>query len=249
MIRVEDLDGAALVRLEHGKVNVLDLELLRALAEAFAGLGDADAVVLTGAGRAFSAGVDLRRIVDGGPAYVAEFLPALEQAILALFDLPRPVVCAVNGHAIAGGCVLAQACDVRLMASGTIGVPELFVGVPFPTAALEVLRHALGSRLVHVVVTQGPVDPAEALRLGLVDEVVERDALLDRALARARALGSIARETFALAKEQLHREAHRRIEELRPLDDPRVLATWQSERTAAVVSGYLDRLAARSGTA
>jgi enoyl-CoA hydratase len=249
VITVEDLDGVALVRLEHGKVNVLDLELLRALAEAFAALGEAGAVVLTGSGRAFSAGVDLRRIVDGGPGYVAEFLPALEQAILAVFDLARPVVCAVNGHAIAGGCVLAQACDVRLMAAGTIGAPELFVGVPFPTAALEVLRHALGPSVVQVVMTQVAADPGEALRLRLVDEVVEPDALLDAALVRARALAAIAPETFALAKEQLHREARRRIAELRPRGDPRVLAGWPSERTAAAIAGPHERLARRAGRA
>ena len=113
MISVEEHDGVALVRLDHGKVNALDLELLTAITATMSRLADAPAVVLTGARTVFSAGVDLRRIADGGPAYVREFLPALSQAFLAVFDHPRPLVAAVNGHALAGGCVLAAACDLR----------------------------------------------------------------------------------------------------------------------------------------
>jgi enoyl-CoA hydratase len=136
-ISVDAHAGVHLVTVENGPVNVLDLELLRGLAETFHGLAEADAVVLAGAGRAFSAGVDLHRILDGGRDYVAEFLPALSAALRAVFDHPRPVVAAVNGHAIAGGCVLVAACDRRLMSAGTIGVTELLVGVPFPAAGSQ----------------------------------------------------------------------------------------------------------------
>src|SRR5262245_14622366 len=156
--------------MRHGKVNALDLELLLALRDTFAGLRDARAVVLTGAGRSFSAGVDLRRLLDGGATYTAEFLPALQSACRALFEHPRPVVAAVNGHAIAGGCVLVAACDRRIMAAGTIGVTELAVGVPFPTVPLEVLRHAVGPATADLVLTARTMTPEQALAVGLVDE-------------------------------------------------------------------------------
>jgi hypothetical protein len=106
---------------------------------------DARAVVLTGAGSIFCAGVDLFRVVDEGADYVRRFLPSLADVIRKLFMLPKPVVAAANGHAIAGGCILVAACDYRLMArgGGRIGVPELLVGVPFPAIALEILRFAL----------------------------------------------------------------------------------------------------------
>ena len=102
MIEVEVVDGIGNVRLAHGKVNALDLELCQAIAETMRGLdtGDVRAVVLTGTGRAFSAGVDLHRIVAGGTGYVAEYLPALVSAFRAVFDLGKPVA-ALNGHAIA----------------------------------------------------------------------------------------------------------------------------------------------------
>ena len=144
MLDVEQRSGVAVVRLSHGKVNALDLDLLRAITAALAGLDESAAVVITGTGTAFSAGVDLQRIVAGGPAYIQEFLPALSEAFLAIFDHPGPVLAAINGHAIAGGCVIAAACDVRVMSAGKIGLAELSVGVPFPTSAMEIFRHVAG---------------------------------------------------------------------------------------------------------
>src|SRR3954447_20459695 len=133
MIEVSQQGRVAVATLQHGKVNALDVELLRAITATMRDLSSAGAIVLTGSGRAFSAGVDLRRIADGGPAYAEEFLPSLSEAFLAVFDCPRPVVAAINGHAIAGGCVFAAACDFRIMSAGTIGLTELLVGVQFPT--------------------------------------------------------------------------------------------------------------------
>src|SRR4051794_9644048 len=79
-------------------------------------------IVLAGAGRGFSAGVDLRRIVDEGESYTRRFPDALSAAFLAVFDHRAPVVAAVNGAAIAGGCVIAAACDRRLISHGPIGL-------------------------------------------------------------------------------------------------------------------------------
>src|SRR3981081_4701439 len=122
----------------HGKANTLDTELCREVAER---LDEVErdgyrAAVLTGTGVIFSAGVDLRRVRDGGRKYIAEFLPALSDAFLAVFGFTRPIIAAVNGHAIAGGAVLAGACGGR----------DALVGVPFPLAALEILRCAFGNR-------------------------------------------------------------------------------------------------------
>jgi enoyl-CoA hydratase len=144
MLEVEQDSGVSVLRLRHGKVNALDLELLHAITEALAAADEQTAVVITGTGTAFSAGVDLQRVVAGGAPYLAEFLPALTAAFLAIFDHPGPVLAAINGHAIAGGCVIAAACDVRVMSQGMIGLAELSVGVPFPVAALEIVRHAAG---------------------------------------------------------------------------------------------------------
>ena len=217
MIERRDMDGVAVIRLAHGKVNALDLELLRALVDTFGELAsdDSAAVVLTGAGGCFSAGVDLKRAIAGGPGYLQEFLPALSAAFLAVFTSPKPVVAAVNGHAIAGGCVFTCACDHRLMADGRarIGVPELLVGVPFPAAAWEIIRYGMGSGPARAAALgAGTYPPAEAVRRGYVDEVVAPDVLLERALAVADRLGhAVPADTFAHTKAQLQREVRERL--------------------------------------
>jgi enoyl-CoA hydratase len=242
VISVEDHDGVAVVRLEHGKVNALDLELLRAITATMSRLVDAPAAVLTGAGTVFSAGVDLRRIVDGGPAYVREFLPALSDAFLAVFDHPRPVVAAVNGHALAGGCVLAAACDLRLMSGGTIGLTELLVGVPFPVTPLEIMRFAVGPAVAGLALTGRTMGPDEASRIGLVDTVVEPDELLPDAVHRAAELARTPFAVYAMTKQQLHRFTRQRIEQLRPVDDRRAAGLWGSEEARAAAAQYLGRL-------
>ncbi len=146
MIELSRRGGIAIVRMNHGKANALDIELCDALAAQFEACRDTEtkAVVLTGQGAMFSAGVDLLRLSDGGAPYVRRFLPALHRLYHTVFFFPKPVVAAVNGHAIAGGCVLQSCADRRIAASGAsrIGVTELLVGVPFPALAFEVMRFA-----------------------------------------------------------------------------------------------------------
>ena len=245
MIEVEQHENVAVVRFEHGKVNALDIELLRAISDTMRELTSAGAIVLTGAGRAFSAGVDLRRIVDGGVPYAEDFLPALSDAFLAVFDCPRPVVAAINGHALAGGCVIAAAADLRLMSGGTIGLTELLVGVQFPTVPLEIARYAFGPRAARLALTAEPYDADHALRLGLVDEVVSPAELLPEALRHAGMLAGYSPHVYAATKEQLHREAHRRIDERRTADDRAATEVWTADDTHARIATFLDRLSAR----
>ncbi|MGV9881606.1 enoyl-CoA hydratase/isomerase family protein [Streptomyces sp. NPDC003006] len=242
MIDVSDHDGIAILTLNHGPVNALDRELLTQIADTLAAVGDARAVVLTGSGRSFSAGVDLKRVIDGGLDYADTFLPALHRATLVLFEHPRPVVGAVNGHALAGGCVLAAACDMRLMSGGSIGLTELAAGVPFPTVCLEVVRHAIGPALDAMVLGAGRLTPQQALSIGLVHELVEPDHLLTAALLRAEELSRAPSDVYALSKRQLHRPTHQRIGAARELDDGEVLKIWSSERTGRTLRAYLASL-------
>ena len=244
MIHREDRDGIAVLRIEHGKANTLDMELCNAVVEAFEHAGDARAVVLTGAGRIFSAGVDLFRVLEGGRRYIEAFVPAMCRAFERVFVHPAPVVTAANGHAIAGGCLLVAAADQRLMAAGAarIGLPELQVGVPFPPLALEIMRFATPPQHFQTIVYRaGTHEPEAALALGLLDEVVEPDALLDRALARAERLASVPADTFAITKREIRRPAMVRVRSLAQTAAREVQAQWLEPRTLDGIRAYLDR--------
>src|SRR5262249_36376962 len=134
MIKSDLIDGIAVLTMQHGKANALDVEFCNAMADQFIDLrkASAKAVVLAGQGKIFSAGVDLKRLSEGDAGYVRQFLPTLHRLFEAVFFHPKPVVAAVNGHAIAGGCVLACCADRRIMArdAGRIGVTEILLGVP-----------------------------------------------------------------------------------------------------------------------
>jgi enoyl-CoA hydratase/carnithine racemase len=243
----EDLHAGILtLRLEHGKANALDLELTRALTEAVDRLDRDDRVhgaVLSGTGHIFCAGVDLYRLLEGGAAYARDYVPCLAEAFHRLFACTKPVVAAVNGHAIAGGCVLAAACDYRLMAAGAarIGVPELRVGVPFPLVAIEILRFATSTAHLQELVYQGTTyATAEAYERGLVDEVVALDILMERAVAVAERLGTDAVARFRLTKRQLRAPTLAAIAAHASETDGAVMEVWQRPETLAAIQAYLD---------
>jgi enoyl-CoA hydratase len=240
--------AVAVLRLVHGRANALDVELCEALVEALAAAESegAAAVVLTGGGPIFSAGVDLRRVLAGGADYLRAFLPALRTAFERLALCELPVVAAVNGHAIAGGFVLLAAADQALMAGGDgrIGVTELLVGVPFPTIALELVRQRAGTRQAAELAYRGlTCQPAEAAARGLVDEVVEPDRLLDRSVELAAALAT-AGQAFALTKRQLRQPLADALAAGTQYD-AEVEETWCREPTLTAMRRYADAVLSR----
>jgi enoyl-CoA hydratase len=246
MLHQDLRDGILTLRLDHGKANALDRELLEDLSaalermEADAGLR---AAVLTGSGTIFSAGVDLQRLLEGGAAYARAFVPLLAATFHRLFACAKPVVAAVNGHAIAGGCVLAAACDYRLMARGpgTIGVPELRVGVPFPLVAIEILRFATSTAHLQELVYQGTTYTTDAAyERGLVDELVAPEAVVDRAREVARRLASEPAARFRLTKQQLRAPTIAAIAAHAAETDAAVLAEWERPESLAAIRTYLE---------
>ncbi len=238
-----DLDtagGVTIVRFDNAPVNALDLNLLEVIIDSMRSVEGP--VVLTGAGRSFSAGVDLRALADGGTDYSGRFVAALSEAFLAIYDHPAPVVAAINGHAIAGGCVLAMCADLRLMSGGTIGLTELAVGVPFPVAALEICRDAMGTSARLAALQAKTVDANTALARGWIDEVVPKDEVVDRALATARELGQYSPAAYAATKMQLHRPVRAAID-AGTATDADVRASWISEDTRVRINAFLESLA------
>jgi enoyl-CoA hydratase/carnithine racemase len=244
VIEVTRSGAVSVVRMAHGKANALDVELCDALTARLVEYAQSDggALVITGEGRMFSAGVDLVRIVNGGADYVRTFLPALNRMCATLFDFEKPVVAAVNGHAIAGGCIIACAADYRLMArdAGRIGIPELLVGVPFPVEPLEVMRFA-APRQLHAMIVRGlTLAPEEALQHGLVDAIVDADRLLAEAIAVAESLAAVPASAFALTKRQLREPAVQRMRTGAEVDAA-VEDAWASPEILRAIGDYVAR--------
>jgi enoyl-CoA hydratase len=246
MVHIDDRNGQRWMRMEAGKVQALDLELVDDLRAALARARDdgAPPLAITGTGGSFSAGVDLFRVVREGAPYVGRFLPALGGLLFELFTYPGPVVSAVNGHAVAGGALIAWCADARVMAAGKgrIGVPELRVGVPFPAVAVEILRFATGGRGLQALAYVGRTMPAdEALAAGLVDEVAPADALEPRASAQLASLAGIPRETFEVTKRTLRRPHVDTLQRDGAMIDDEVLGVWRRPATMTVIQAYLER--------
>lgn len=247
MLDIDEQPDLITVTMTHGAVNAQDIELLQALSQAFRSrAADPRPIVITGQGRAFSAGVDLKRIVDGGAPYVEAFIPALCEAFLAIFEHPAPVVAAVNGHALAGGFIIVAAADMRVGVAGpaTLGVTELLVGVPFPPVPLEIVRFAVGDPIAaDLIYTGRRMDVAECHRIGLLSQVVAgAEELPGASAALARQLGGLQQPAFAISKRQLRRDTRERIERRRPADDAEVTAVWAHPDTLAAISDYLESL-------
>jgi enoyl-CoA hydratase len=239
MIETTDLDGVTLVTLRRPPVNALDTQLNEAITSTFGALEGS--VVLTGAGRCFCAGVDLATLLDGSDEDTSRFLESLVAGFLAIFDYPGPVVAAVNGHALAGGCVIAMAADVRYMSSGLIGLTEILVGVPFPITAIEISRQVMGPSATSAALGGQPVPPEQALRLGWIDATPAADELLDVAVARTRTLGALSPQAYAFTKEQLHRPARTAIAN-GAAQDAKARLRWQSGETRARIEAFVANL-------
>jgi enoyl-CoA hydratase len=246
MIGITRQGNIALLTLAKGKANALDIEFCRALTGQFATLKKApvDAVIITAEGPIFSAGVDLLRASKGGVRYLRQFLPVLNKMFDTVFNFPKPVVAAINGHAIAGGCVLACCADYRLMArgNGRMGVTELLVGLPFPALAFEVMRFVTGPRhFAELIYTGAIFPPEEAMERGLLHEVIEPAALQGRALDAAQMLAQIPAAAFAQTKQQMRLGVTDRIKRDGKRTDAAVTKLWTTPKAVASIDAYVSR--------
>jgi enoyl-CoA hydratase/carnithine racemase len=206
-LRVERRDHVARLTLERPPLNILTAALVAELGAAFRSLAaDADLrlVVLGGAGRAFSAGVDVHAMRDLAPASARAFIGALHDTIAALRALPVPVLARLHGHVLGGALELVAACDLRLAtASCRFAMPEVAVGIPSVIEAALLPGLVGWGRAAELLLTGAAIDGTEAERWGLVNRAVEDAALdgeVDAWVARLLALppGALRRQTALL---------------------------------------------------
>jgi enoyl-CoA hydratase len=206
-VSVAERDGVAVLTVDRPPANAMDLALLGDLVDAVEGLAAAvpPALVLAGRDGFFSAGADLKAVPGYGPTEQRGMVDAINRMALGVYGLPCPVVCAVTGHAIAGGMVLALCGDHRVASTeGRYGLTEVKVGVPYPQAAIGVVRAELAAPAARVLALGNRlVDAPECVPLGAFDEALAPVDVLDRALAVAQELAAMPADVYARTKAQL----------------------------------------------
>lgn len=235
------------VRIERPPANALDAGLQAEGVAVLSELRAAEprAVVVTGRDGFFSAGVDLKLAPDFDAAAERATVDSMNRLFAALYSFPRPVVCAVNGHAIAGGLVLALCGDHRVAsAGGRLGLTEVRAGVPLPAVAMAVVRAELSPRAARLLVLgAGLVEPERALELGVVDEVVAPDEVMPRALEVADELAALPPATFARVKRDLRGPVLEHVERIVEKGSDPALEAWLSDETRAAAAAILGRRA------
>ena len=246
MIDITFESGIAVVAMNHGKVNAMDLEFCNELMAKLEELKGAEfrGIVLGSSLRAFSAGIDLKRWLNEGPEYVQPYMDALERLFEMVFSFPKPIVADINGPAIAGGCMVAAACDYRVIVkSSKMGILESRLGVPLPMMAIEIMRHVASASAFKKIVSVGATyDGPKAVNAGLADVCVS-DGTESRiaSIEAANELAMLPAAAFELTKQQrtlpVLSIAH---ENRRQLYD-KYIKIWQSEETRIAIREYVEQ--------
>jgi enoyl-CoA hydratase len=217
-IHAERRENVAVLRMDDGKVNAIQGAFIDELGEALDRASEdraVGAVLVVGRDGVFSGGLDLKTLPGLPRAELIDTIGRYSRLMLRLFGFAKPAVAAVSGHALAGGCVLALACDVRIGAKGAfrIGLNEVAIGLPLPTFVVELARASVAPAHHADALLGGRIyDPEGARDVGYLQELEEPAALFERALARAEALARLPAAAYRETKQRLRGPALERGE-------------------------------------
>ena len=211
-VRLEVEDGVGTIRLDRPKMNALNVQVqeeIRAAAHEAATRDDVRAVVVYGGEKVFAAGADIKEMAAMSYTDMVRRSGGLQSAFTAVASIPKPVVAAVTGYALGGGCELALCADIRIAGEGaTLGQPEILLGIIPGAGGTQRLTRLVGpSRAKDIIFTGRFVKADEALRIGLVDRVVPDGEVYDAALTWARQFSRAAAYALRAAKESVDRGA------------------------------------------
>jgi enoyl-CoA hydratase len=246
-VAIERDGSVAVFRFNRPPANAFDLEFAGEIGAAFttlvasAGIG---AVVVTGTGNCFSAGLDLKRVPTYGAEQQRAMVMTINRILAALYACPLPVVGAINGHAIAGGLVFALACDYRVGTSAPckLGLTEGRAGIPFPAVAMAVVQAETAPAVARMLTLRANnMGPEAALACALLDELQSPERVVPTAIDVARDLASIPRDAYATIKRQLRAKAIAFIESTVAQGTDPALESWLTSDASAASAALLRR--------
>jgi enoyl-CoA hydratase len=222
--------------------NSLSTPMMQSVIDRIAAHKD-EPLLLVGNGDAFCAGLNLKEVASLDEASMHTFVLLVERMMVALFDHPAPTVACVNGHAIAGGCILALCCDHRVSVdspSVRIGVNELALGLVFPPKIMRIVKHRVPPRSLHEVVLRSRlVSPQDALRMGLIDELAADPRVI--AEERIRELASLPRPAYIAAKRALREGVTTFQTKAYEAELAAILPAWTDPRVKELVTRQLSK--------
>jgi enoyl-CoA hydratase/carnithine racemase len=209
-VRLEVSDGVGTIRIDRPKMNPLSRQVqeeIREAAQEAAARDDVRAVVVYGGERVFAAGADIKEMAEMSYPDMVKASGPLQSAFTAVAKIPKPVVAAVTGYALGGGCELALCADVRIAADdATFGQPEILLGIIPVAGGTQRLTRLVGpSKAKDLIFTGRFVKAAEALEIGLADKLVPADQVYDEAVSWARQFSGAAALALRAAKESVDR--------------------------------------------
>jgi len=236
-----------MLMLNRPPANAISAEFLAALGAQCKAAGDDEnvrALIVAGNGKFFSGGLDLKE-ASSGASRVGNLAGSQDDGLFRLWTLPKPTVAMVNGHAIAGGVIIALACDFRITQVGNqrFGLNEVALGLAFPRGAFEIARLALSNQQLRwTMLEAGLFDVDRAREMGIVDAIVEPAGLEARCIEVAKRLGANGRLAYAHTKHRIQAEAVARVLNQDVEEAREVARITQSEETRALIAAQVRAL-------
>jgi enoyl-CoA hydratase/carnithine racemase len=244
-VRLEVADGVGTIRLDRPKMNAISLQVqdeLRAAAAEATERDDVRAVVVYGGERVFAAGNDVKEMADMAHADMVKRSGPLQGAVTAIARIPKPVVAAVTGYALGGGCELALAADVRFAAENAVfGQPEVLLGIIPGAGGTQRLSRLVGpAKAKDLIFTGRFVKADEALAIGLVDKVVPAEDVYAEAVAWAGQFSAAAALALRAAKESVDRGLETDLETGLEIERQQFAALFATEDRTAGMTSFVE---------
>jgi enoyl-CoA hydratase/carnithine racemase len=245
-VRLEVEDGVGTIRVDRPKMNALDIQVqeeIRAAAHEATARDDVRAVVVYGGEKVFAAGADVKEMAGMSHAEMVARAGHLQSAFTAVARIPKPVVAAVTGYALGGGCELALCADIRIAGEGaTLGQPEILLGIIPGAGGTQRLTRLVGtSRAKDLIFTGRFVKADEALRIGLVDQVVPDDEVYTAAKTWAGQFTKAAALAMRAAKESIDRGIEVDLDTGLEIERAQFAALFATEDRTAGMTSFVEQ--------
>lgn len=241
------------ILLDRGKSNAMHYEMIVELADAIEEAKNNPAVeglILSGKENFFTSGLDLITLFQYDEIQMRSFWTSFIDLLHRMVAFPKPMVSAITGHSPAGGCVMAICCDYRIMAEGDfiIGLNEVPVGIIVPESIFYMYSFWIGKGLAYRSLLEGKLfKPAEALEIGLVDEIVAFNRIQNAAMRKIKSLTQFEKNAWTTSKLNFRKELISELQKDQTQTINQVLDQWWRPSTRAILKTIIDNLTQKKG--